>query len=108
MRDVAARGVHERRGVEVAIMVLDELGDGSAGEFGCRFFGHDLKIILANDTRAETKSNLKLKVNLTQRRKDAKPGKLKQKICPARLCVKASGKIIATTPSSVGRGKNRL
>ena len=41
MRDVAARGVHERRGVEVAVVMLDELRDRSAGKFGCFSLGHN-------------------------------------------------------------------
>ena len=34
MSDVALCGVHQRRSVEVAVMMLDEAGDGAAGDFG--------------------------------------------------------------------------
>ena len=38
MRDVALRGVHERRGVEVAVVMLDETGNRSAGDLALRSF----------------------------------------------------------------------
>jgi len=66
MRDVALRGVHERRGVKVAIVVLDETGNGSPVSWVglvCFFLAIVVKIISANDTRAGAKSNLKLKLN---------------------------------------------
>ena len=52
MRDVTARGVHERRGVEVAIMMLDESGNRPAGNFRLLFLGHSCleKLLRANDT----------------------------------------------------------
>jgi hypothetical protein len=41
VRDVAARGVHERRGIEVAVMVLDESRNRSAENFCWFFLGHN-------------------------------------------------------------------
>ncbi len=64
VRDVAFGGVHERRGVEMAVMVLDEFGNRSAGEFRILFFlGHKIirKISYANNTDVRAKSNLKLR-----------------------------------------------
>jgi hypothetical protein len=42
MRDVAFGGVHERRGVEVAIVMLDELRNGSAGNLRWFFLCHKI------------------------------------------------------------------
>ncbi len=42
MRDVALRGVHKRRGIEVAIMVLNEFGNRSTGNLRWFFLGHKI------------------------------------------------------------------
>jgi hypothetical protein len=60
MRDVALRGVHERRGVEMPVMMLDEPGDRPAREF-CRLFpAHDDKITAVTIRSSPTIANAKL------------------------------------------------
>jgi hypothetical protein len=69
MRDVTARGVHERRGVEVAIVVLDELRNRSAGNFGLLFLGHNCleKFSPAYDKDVCAIANLKFKLEFKLR-----------------------------------------
>lgn len=68
MRDIAFRGVHQRRGVEMAVMLLDEPGDcppesDPLESLGVCFLGMIARALtLLNDTQIFPKANLKLKI----------------------------------------------
>jgi len=60
MRDITARGVHKRCGIEMPVMMLDESRNRAAGKFDLFLLCHNLKNLLSNDTEVGAKSNLKL------------------------------------------------